>query len=139
MPHEYEDEGNGGTGFMMGLLTGTVLGAGLGMLFAPRAGSELRRQISDAAGEWRHTAGEQYRRATEAAGSIAERGREVYDRARSAVSKGAEEARRYVSETEREAGGMHPSSGQSMGSESGTRTGTPTTGTERFSPGGTRA
>src|SRR5687768_2436741 len=36
----YENEGGGG--FMMGLLTGTVLGAGLGMLLAPKAGSELR-------------------------------------------------------------------------------------------------
>jgi len=32
----YEHEGGGG--FMMGLLTGTVLGAGLGMLLAPKAG-----------------------------------------------------------------------------------------------------
>ena len=32
----YDNEGGGG--FMMGLLTGTVLGAGLGMLLAPKAG-----------------------------------------------------------------------------------------------------
>jgi gas vesicle protein len=36
----FENEGNGGSSFVMGLLTGTVLGAGLGMLFAPKAGSE---------------------------------------------------------------------------------------------------
>jgi len=34
----YDSEGGGG-GFMMGLLTGTVLGAGLGMLLAPKAGA----------------------------------------------------------------------------------------------------
>ena len=45
----FENEGGGGGSFVMGLLTGTVLGAGLGMLFAPKAGSELRSQISDQA------------------------------------------------------------------------------------------
>ena len=35
-------ENDGGSGFMMGLLTGTVIGAGIGMLLAPKAGSELR-------------------------------------------------------------------------------------------------
>ena len=51
----------------MGLLTGTVLGAGLGMLFAPRAGSELRNQLSEQAGNFANTASEGYRRASEAA------------------------------------------------------------------------
>jgi hypothetical protein len=32
----YDNEGGGGGSFVMGLLTGTVLGAGLGMLFAPK-------------------------------------------------------------------------------------------------------
>ena len=41
----FENEGNGGGSFVMGLLTGTVLGAGLGMLFAPKAGTELRNQL----------------------------------------------------------------------------------------------
>ena len=58
-------EGGGGS-FVMGLLTGTVLGAGLGMLFAPRAGSELRNRISEQASEG-------YRRASESAGQWAER------------------------------------------------------------------
>jgi hypothetical protein len=43
----------GGGGFMMGLLTGTVLGAGIGMLFAPKRGSEMRHKISDSAGNIR--------------------------------------------------------------------------------------
>src|SRR6188508_1592449 len=97
----YENEGGGGGSFVMGLLTGTVLGAGLGMLFAPKAGSELRGQISEQAGNLANTAGEQYRRATEAAGDLADRGREMYDKARDAVVKGAEEAQQYV----RDAGG----------------------------------
>jgi gas vesicle protein len=36
------NEGGGGS-FVMGLLTGTVLGVGLGMLFAPKAGPGLSK------------------------------------------------------------------------------------------------
>src|SRR5437667_12669561 len=91
----YENEGGGGS-FVMGLLTGTVLGAGLGMLFAPKAGAELRGQLSEQAGNLKNQANEQYRKASEAAGEWADRGREMYDKARDAMSRGADEAERYV-------------------------------------------
>jgi len=94
----FDNEGGGGGSFVMGLLTGTVLGAGLGMLFAPKAGSELRNQVAEQAGNLANTASEGYRRASEAAGGWAEKGRDAYDKARDAVSKGAEEAQRYVRE-----------------------------------------
>jgi gas vesicle protein len=67
--------GGGGGGFVMGLLTGTVLGAGLGMLFAPKAGSELRGQISEQAGNMKNQASEGVRRATENASEWVDRGR----------------------------------------------------------------
>ena len=70
------NEGSGGGSFVMGLLTGTVLGAGLGMLFAPKAGSELRGQISEQAGNLANQASEGYRRASETAGQWAEKGRD---------------------------------------------------------------
>src|SRR5947209_12522901 len=92
----FDNEGGGGGSFVMGLLTGTVLGAGLGMLFAPKAGSELRGQISEQANNLANTASEQYRRATEAAGDLADRGREMYDKASEAVSKGAGEEQKYI-------------------------------------------
>ena len=41
----FDNASNSGSSFVMGLLTGTVLGAGLGMLFAPKPGSELRGQL----------------------------------------------------------------------------------------------
>src|ERR687888_2707045 len=104
MAYEYDrlEREEGGGSFLMGLLAGTVLGAGLGMLFAPKSGSELRSQLSEQAGNLANTASEQYRRATEAASGWAERGREagreMYDKARGAVSRGADEAQRYVRE-----------------------------------------
>ena len=94
----FDNEGGGGGSFVMGLLTGTVLGAGLGMLFAPKAGSELRSQVAEQAGNLANTASEGYRRASEAAGGWAEKGKDAYDKARDAVSKGADEAQRYVRE-----------------------------------------
>src|SRR5262245_11806272 len=106
----FDNEGGGGGSFVMGLLTGTVLGAGLGMLFAPKAGSELRNQISEQANNWANSASEQYRRATETAGEWADRGREAFDKARDVVSKGADEAQRYVREaTSSMTGGSQPS------------------------------
>ena len=75
----FDNEGGGGGSFVMGLLTGTVLGAGLGMLFAPKSGSELRGQLSEQAGKVANQASEQYRRASETASDLADRGREMYD------------------------------------------------------------
>ena len=94
----YENEGGGG-GFMMGLLTGTVLGAGIGMLLAPRAGSELRGQIGEQARNLGSMAADQYRKAGETAGAWAERGRGVVDQAREAVQRGVDEARSYAGGT----------------------------------------
>ncbi|MBI2221300.1 MAG: YtxH domain-containing protein [Acidobacteria bacterium] len=90
MTYEYDrferEEGSGA--FLMGLLAGTVLGAGLGMLFAPRAGAELRTQLSDQAGRLRNTATDAYQQVSEKVTQFAERGREAYDRARSSVATG---------------------------------------------------
>jgi gas vesicle protein len=115
----FENEGGGGGSFVMGLLTGTVLGAGLGMLFAPKSGSELRNQLSEQAGNLANTASEGYRRATETAGDWADRGRQVFDKARDAVNRGTEEAQRYVREATSSTGSGSPSTGTAGGGTSG--------------------
>ena len=123
----FENEGSGGGSFVMGLLTGTVLGAGLGMLFAPKSGSELRSQISEQAGNLANTASEGYRKATEnagqwaqsgkeVAGEWAERGRDMYDKARDAVNRGTEEAQRYVRDTANSVSGAAPATTPSASS-----------------------
>jgi len=92
MAYEYDrfEREEGGGSFLMGLLAGTVLGAGLGMLFAPKAGSELRSQIgsqvADQTGKIREAAEPYYNQASERVSQIVDRGREAYDRARSSVS-----------------------------------------------------
>ena len=63
MAYEYDrfdDEAGGGGAFVMGLIAGAVLGAGIGMLLAPRAGSELRSQLGDKASKLRDRAAEGY-------------------------------------------------------------------------------
>ena len=104
-------EGGGGS-FVMGLLTGTVLGAGLGMLFAPKAGSELRSQLSEQAGNVANQASEGYKRASETAGQWAEKGRDVYNKASEAVVKGAQEAQKTVRDTTSAAQSVYDSSSE---------------------------
>ncbi len=48
-PH-YEEESGGG-GFLIGLLCGTALGAAIGLMFAPKAGSEFRQRLYDSTGD----------------------------------------------------------------------------------------
>src|SRR5437016_8715708 len=120
----FENEGNGGSRFVMGLLTGTVLGAGLGMLFAPKSGSEMRNQISEQAGNLANTASEGYRKASESASQWADRGKDLYEKTRDAESRGADEAQRYVrdatssgsSASSSGAASSGPSTGSSYGS-----------------------
>src|SRR5947207_12062883 len=107
----FDNEGGGGGAFVMGLLTGTVLGAGLGMLFAPKSGSEIRNQLSEQAGNLANTASEGYRKASESAGQWADRGKDLYEKTRDAVSRGADEAQRYVRDATSSVSGSPASSG----------------------------
>ena len=127
----YDDEGQG-NGFMMGLLTGAVLGAGIGMLLAPKAGTELRGAIGEQARSLGNMASEQYRRASQTANGWADRGREFVDRARDTVPRGAEEARGYAGTT---TGSTYSGSPTTSGGSYGTNTGT--TGGFGGSGGGT--
>ena len=90
MAYEYDrlEREDGGGSFLMGLLAGTVLGAGLGMLFAPKTGSELRSALGEQAGKLRTTASDSYSQASEKVSQIVDRGREAYERARSSASSG---------------------------------------------------
>ncbi|MEX1130183.1 MAG: YtxH domain-containing protein [Vicinamibacterales bacterium] len=90
MAYEYDrfEREDGGGSFLMGLLAGTVLGAGLGMLFAPRPGAELRTQLTDQATKLKTTAGGAYNQASERVTQMVDRGREAYDRARTSSEPG---------------------------------------------------
>jgi len=78
MAYEYDrfDDEAGGGGFVMGLIAGVVLGAGIGMLLAPKAGSELRHQLGDQATRLRDRAAEGYtaasRKVSDASGKVSD-------------------------------------------------------------------
>jgi gas vesicle protein len=104
MANSSDHSNGGGGGFLLGLLTGAVVGVGLGMLFAPKAGSELRSQLSEQASALASQAQEGYRKASQsaghwaekgkdAAGEWSERGKHLYGKARGAMSRGADEGR----------------------------------------------
>lgn len=79
MAYEYDrfdDEESGGGGFVMGLIAGAVLGAGIGMLLAPKAGSELRGQLNERAARLRERANDGY---TAASARVAEASTKVAD------------------------------------------------------------
>jgi gas vesicle protein len=143
----FENEGGGGGSFVMGLLTGTVLGAGLGMLFAPKAGSELRGQLGEQANNIANQAKEGYQKASESAGQWAEKGREaanewadrgkdVYEKAKDAVSRGTDEAQKYVRDAANTASGMGGSTPSSASSGS---SGSSSYGSSSGSSGGTHS
>jgi gas vesicle protein len=91
MAYEYDrfEREDGGGSFLMGLLAGTVLGAGLGMLFAPKTGSELRSQLGEQAGRLRNQANDTYQQASDKVSQMVDRGREAYERARTGTGMGS--------------------------------------------------
>jgi len=97
-------EGGGGGSFLMGLLTGTVIGAGLGMLFARELAQRRGRVASRGVDHGVGAGLEAGRHASESAGQWAEKGRDVYNKASEAVVKGAQEAQKYVRATARSSG-----------------------------------
>jgi gas vesicle protein len=131
MAYEYDrfEREDGSGSFLMGLLAGTVLGAGLGMLFAPKTGAELRGQLGEQAGRLRTTAtdgyqqatdkvSQGYQQATDKVSQIVDRGKEAYDRARTAAP-GSTSTSNAPGTTSTSGGSTPGSTGQFSGAGSG--------------------
>jgi gas vesicle protein len=72
-----------------GIVAGTAVGACLGLLFAPRRGSETRSHLVNSTSNG-------YRRAKGSVGNWTHRGRGVYTATRDRIVKGAKGTGRYV-------------------------------------------
>lgn len=87
-------------GFVIGLVAGTVVGAGLMVWLAPRTASELRQRMTDSARSLGERASEQYQQATtrvgEAVEEVTRKGQDVRDAVVGAVGRGAHEVERYA-------------------------------------------
>lgn len=73
--------------FTIGLLCGAALGAVAGMLYAPKAGDDMRRDLKRHADRFTRRARSLYDTATESVGDFAERGADAMDRVTDAASR----------------------------------------------------
>ena len=94
--HDNGNQGANGASFVAGVFTGALIGAAVGLLFAPRVGAELRGQIKDAAS----AAGQ---KASETIGAVADAGRTAYQQARDVASTAGDELGRMANDATRSA------------------------------------
>jgi gas vesicle protein len=80
----------------MGILAGTAVGACLGLLFAPRRGSETRKRVGEGVNRVVSSTSSGYRRAKGSVGHWANRSHGAYVATRDRVVKGAQGTTRYV-------------------------------------------
>ena len=89
-----------GYGFLFGLMTGTVVGAGLAIWLAPRVASELRNRLTESLDDVRNRASDQFQQARARVGEtvdeITRKGQGVRDDVAEAVARGAREVERYA-------------------------------------------
>ena len=87
-------------GFAIALAAGTMIGAGLALWLAPRAGAELRNRVTETANRFGQRATEHYHQAAQAAGeTVAGLGRQAHG----VRPDGAEAVARDAREVERAA------------------------------------
>jgi gas vesicle protein len=86
--------------FLFGLIAGGVIGAGLGMLFAPRAARELRGRLSGSAKNLGRAASERYEQVSARVGAVAQeyatRGQALRDGLADTVVRGAQKVEQYA-------------------------------------------
>ena len=94
-------------GFVIGLLTGTFVGAGLAMWLAPRLSAELRQRVADSARSLGQQASDQYQQASSRVGEVVDeltrKGQGVRDDVADVVARGAQEVERYATAAKSEA------------------------------------
>ena len=87
-------------GFAIGLMTGTFVGAGLAIWFAPKAAAEVRDRVTDSAKAFGKRAAERYREAGNRVGEtvdeLKQKGQGVRDDVADVVARGAHEVERYA-------------------------------------------
>jgi gas vesicle protein len=74
------------SGYIRGLVTGVLIGAGAALLLAPKRGEELREELAQNAAEWKDKA---------ASGSLADRAQELKYRATELSQSVAQKAQEY--------------------------------------------
>jgi len=90
-------------GFAIGLLTGTFVGAGLALWFAPRLAAELRERVTDSAKQLGQRVSDRYDQASTRLANVAtevtRQGQDARDTVADAVAHGAHEVERFAKAT----------------------------------------
>jgi gas vesicle protein len=79
--------GGGGHGFVLGLLCGAAVGAAAGLLFAPKRGAALRKDLAKSANDVSRRAKELYEDAAEVVSDLTDRATEMMEHTGTAVDK----------------------------------------------------
>ena len=87
-----------GGGFVTGLLFGAAVGAAIGVMFAPRAGSDMRRQLAESGKNLREGAMRTLEQAKDGANSEVSKARTAYDRGRDAFDRTRQDVENTVSD-----------------------------------------
>ena len=99
---------------LIGFIAGAVLGAGLGMLFAPRGAVELRGRLAGSAKKLGKTVSGRYKEASARVGAAAKeytsKGQEIRDSLADTVVRGAKRVERYATEAKTDHGREAPES-----------------------------
>jgi gas vesicle protein len=86
--------------FLMGLIAGGAIGAGLALLFAPPLASKLRRRVTGSATGLGHLASRRYQDVTTRVAGVVDavttRGQAVRDDVADAVGRGAREVEQFA-------------------------------------------
>jgi gas vesicle protein len=93
------DSGGNNT-FLIGLIAGGVIGAGLALAFAPRAARTLRQRVRASAEDWTNAASQGYQdvstRIFGVVDGVAARGQAIRDDVADAVGRGAREVEQFA-------------------------------------------
>jgi len=92
-------EDQSGASFMLGIMTGAVIGAGVALLFAPRSGQEMRQQLGDQYRGLAERAGQTAQSLRESAQSIRESAQQLRDQGREKVQRAASQLSDRLSST----------------------------------------
>jgi gas vesicle protein len=93
MSHDDANGRNSGSTFLIGFIAGSMLGAGLALLFAPKPGDETRREVAERAQRVSEKAREGLGSASDRVAQFAERGKAMYQTAAEKAREAAQAVR----------------------------------------------